>query len=104
VARTASLLKIGTLLLDVLVGKSAAQSSSQQLLPAIEGDTPAIQNLVGKHTQHKCDDGLYLVLWRDYFISSAGLFIVKPDATLPKWITPIATHLNGRVYSWHGGR
>jgi len=88
---------------DTVLAKCEARHSNNKLFPIIEGDTPTIQNLVGKHQQHKCEDGLYLVLWRDYFVSSAGLFIVKTDTEPPEWIAPLATHLGGRVYSWHGG-
>jgi len=91
-----------TLEADTILAKCEERSAGGQTMPVIEGDTPTIQSLVDEGGQHRCQDGLYLVLWRDYFITKAGLFIVESDKELPSWIEPFATHLGGRVYSWHG--
>jgi biotin transporter BioY len=69
----------------------------------VESQTPYIYSLVRNKERHQCAEGVSLLLWDDYLVSSAGVYVVGENSEVPIELQPFASHLAGRVYKWHAG-
>jgi len=81
-------------------------SSSAISIPLNPEDTPYVisldsQDIAQNELSVNCASGVRLKLWDDWWDASAGLFVVREGHELPAQLAPLATPLNGRVYSWH---
>ena len=71
--------------------------------PLVESATPYIYELASGSKRYQCGDGLHLLLWDDYLLSSSGLFIIGEQGGIPESLAQYTTKLGGRVYKWHAG-
>jgi len=91
---------------DILLASCAeaalgTDKTTKILIPMQEYQTPYIYSLVRDKSRHRCGEGVKLVLWDDFMISRAGIYVSGEQSTLPDDLAPIASSLGGRVYQWH---
>lgn len=92
---------------DTLFAHCESDASVDSMsVPLYPEDTPYVvglesQDVANNELKVSCASGVRLKLWDDWWAASAGLFVVREGYKLPAQIAPLATPLNGRVYSWH---
>lgn len=70
----------------------------------VENQTPYIYSLVRDKERHRCEEGVYLILWDDFLVSSAGIYVTSEKGEVPEALKPYASTLGGRVHKWHRGK